>query len=93
MLENKQLAVAVARYVLPSMGLFSTSCVGSLWARLSGDGASTQILVGSGESPAAPSRSAVARLGPSMVTKPGALGSAVWSRVAGEVRRFLESVE
>ena len=54
MLENKQLAVIVARYVFPSMRSFSTGWVarvGSLEARLSETAAGAQILVVDGESP------------------------------------------
>lgn len=54
MLENKQLAVVIARYVFPSMRSFSTSWVarvGSLEVRLSADGAAAQILVSDDGSP------------------------------------------
>lgn len=54
MLENKQLAVIIARYVFPSMRSLSTSWVarvGSLEARLSETAAAAQILVTDAESP------------------------------------------
>lgn len=48
MLENKQLAVFVARNVFPSMRSFSTGWVarvGQLWAHLSETAAAAQVLV------------------------------------------------
>ena len=54
MLENKQLAVIVARYVFPSMKSFSTSWVarvGSLEAYLSETAAAAQVLVVDNGSP------------------------------------------
>lgn len=54
MLENKQLAVIIARHVFPSMGSFSTAWVariGRLEARLTEDAASARILVTDNGSP------------------------------------------
>ena len=54
MLDNKQLAVIVARYVFPSMRPFSTSWVaqvGSLEARLSEGATAARVLVTDNGSP------------------------------------------
>lgn len=54
MLENKQLAVIIARYVFPSMRSFSSSWVarvGSLEVRLSETATAAQVLVTDNGSP------------------------------------------
>ena len=54
MLENKQLAVIIARHVFPAMGAFSTGWmarIGRLEARLGEDTAGARILVMDGGNP------------------------------------------